>query len=96
MDRLAGMAVFAEVVEARSFSGVARRLGLSKSAISKHVQRLEDRLGARLMNHTTRRLSLTEVGAAYYEHCTRALTRSPRSRQPSSRCPDFMPSRAAR
>ncbi len=73
MDRLTGMAVFGEVVEARSFSGAARRLGLSKSAISKHVKRLEDRLGARLMNRTTRRLSLTEVGAAYYEHCARAL-----------------------
>ena len=82
MDRVTGMAVFAEMVEARSLSGAARRLGLSKSAISKHVQRLEDRLGARLMNRTTRRLILTEVGA---RTTSTALARSPRSRQPSSR-----------
>ena len=82
MYRLTGMAVFAEVVEARSFSGAARRLSLSKSAISKHVQRLEDRLGARLMNRTTRRLSLAEVSA---RTTSTALARSPRSRQPSSR-----------
>lgn len=46
---------------------------MSKSAVSKHVGRLEDRLGARLLNRTTRRLSLTEVGRVYYEHCARIL-----------------------
>jgi DNA-binding transcriptional LysR family regulator len=67
------MAVFARVVDARSFTGAAAALGLSKSAVSKQVARLEDRLGARLLNRTTRRLSLTEVGAAFYERCARIL-----------------------
>lgn len=73
MDRLGGMAVFAAVVEAKSFSAAARRLGVSKSAVSKQVARLEQRLGARLLNRTTRRLALTEAGMAFYEHCARIL-----------------------
>ena len=71
MDTVAAMIVFAKVVEANSFSEAARRLGQSKSAISKQVAGLEDRLGARLLNRTTRRLSVTEVGAALYERCAR-------------------------
>ena len=73
MDRLAGMAVFAKVSETKSFSEAARRLGLSKSAVSKHITRLERDLKARLINRTTRRLSLTEVGFAFYEHCARMV-----------------------
>lgn len=74
MEEFAGLAVFAQVVEARSFSAAARSLGMSKSAVSKRVARLEDRLGARLLNRTTRRLSLTEVGAAFYERCARIVS----------------------
>ncbi|HEY7744671.1 MAG TPA: LysR family transcriptional regulator [Burkholderiales bacterium] len=73
MDKLAAMAVFARVAEAKSFSGAARRLGVSKSAVSKQVAQLERSLKARLLNRTTRRLSLTEVGAAFYEHCARMM-----------------------
>src|SRR5262245_50224701 len=73
MDRLAGLAAFSEVVQAQSFSGAARRLGISKAAISKHVARLEERLGARLLQRTTRRLSLTEIGLAFHERCVRIL-----------------------
>ena len=73
MDNLSGMAVFAQVVEARSFTGAARRLGVSKASVSKQLSRLEERLGARLLNRTTRRLSLTEVGAAFYERCARIV-----------------------
>lgn len=73
MDRLTSMEIFARVAEADSFSAVARRLGLSKSAVSKHVMALENRLGARLLNRTTRRLSLTEAGAAYHERCMRIV-----------------------
>jgi DNA-binding transcriptional LysR family regulator len=73
LENLTGMAVFAGVAEAMSFSGAARRLGMSKAAVSKHVARLERSLGARLLNRTTRRLSLTEVGAAFYEHCARVV-----------------------
>lgn len=60
-------------MEAQGFSAAARALGLSKSAVSKAVGQLEDRLGARLLNRTTRRLSLTDAGAAYYEGCVKVL-----------------------
>ena len=73
MDHLSAMAVFARVVEMESFSGAARDLGLSKSAVSKRVGRLEDRMGLRLLNRTTRRLSLTEAGAAFYQGCRRVV-----------------------
>lgn len=73
MDNLSAMAVFAKVAEAKSFSAAAQRLGISKSAASKMVSRLERSLKARLLNRTTRRLSLTEVGAAFYEHCARMV-----------------------
>ena len=73
MDTISGMITFARVVEANSFSEAARRLGVSKSAVSKQIARLEDRLGARLLNRTTRRISPTEVGAAFYERCARIV-----------------------
>lgn len=68
-EHLSAMAVFARVVEAGSFSRAADALGMSKSAVSKQVARLEDRLGARLLNRTTRQLSLTEAGTAFYSGC---------------------------
>ncbi len=71
MDSVNAMIVFARVVEANGFSAAARRLGLSKSAVSKQVAALEDRLGARLLNRTTRRISPTEIGQALFERCQR-------------------------
>ncbi|MDA1099691.1 MAG: LysR family transcriptional regulator [Proteobacteria bacterium] len=73
MDNLSEMAVFAKVVQQSSFTAAAQALGLSKSAVSKQIGRLEDRLGARLLNRTTRKLSLTEVGAVFYEACARIV-----------------------
>jgi DNA-binding transcriptional LysR family regulator len=73
MMKLVGMGIFARVAEAKSFSGAARRLGISKSLVSKEVAKLEKALGARLLNRTTRQLSLTEFGAAFYEHCARVV-----------------------
>ncbi len=74
MDNLSEMAVFAKVVQHRSFTAAAAAaMGVSKSAVSKQVGRLEDRLGARLLNRTTRTLSLTEVGEVFYEHCARIV-----------------------
>jgi DNA-binding transcriptional LysR family regulator len=73
MKDLTGMAIFARVAEAKSFSVAARRLNLSKSVVSKHVAKLEKSLGARLLNRTTRRLSLTEIGTVFYEHCARIV-----------------------
>jgi DNA-binding transcriptional LysR family regulator len=73
MDRLTGLTVFAQVAEAGGFSAAARRLNMSTTMVSNHVQALEERLGARLLNRTTRRVSLTDVGRAYYERCRRIL-----------------------
>lgn len=73
MDKLNGMVVFAAVVETGSFTSAARELGQSKSAVSKQVSKLEDRLGARLLHRTTRKLTLTDVGQAFYERCQRIV-----------------------
>ena len=61
------------MVEASGFTAAADRLGLSRAAASKHVQQLEERLGARLLNRTTRRVSPTEAGRAFYQQCRRIL-----------------------
>ncbi len=73
MDRLAAMQAFVKVVELGSFSAAADQLDLSKSAVSKMVRGLEDHLGARLLNRTTRRLGLTEAGGRYVEEVGRIL-----------------------
>lgn len=73
MHDINDMLIFAQVVKAKSFSGAAIRLNVSKSRISKSVSRLESLLGVRLLQRSTRRLSLTEVGEAYFEHCDRIL-----------------------
>jgi DNA-binding transcriptional LysR family regulator len=73
MDRLTSMTVFARVATTRSFSAAARDLGLSQATVSKHVQTLESWFGARLLNRTTRRVALTEVGADFFSQCTRIL-----------------------
>ena len=67
------MAVFAQVVEEGSFSRASEALGLSKSAVSKQVSGLEAELGVRLLNRTTRRLSLTEAGRTFFEGCQRMV-----------------------
>lgn len=74
MDTLTSMRAFLRVVQAGGFSKAAVRLDLSPAMITKHVSGLEERLGVRLLNRTTRQVSLTEAGAAYYEHCVRIVT----------------------
>lgn len=74
MDRLTEMEAFVRVVDLGGFTDAARKMGVSKSAISKHVSALEARLGARLLNRTTRRVNPTEIGLAYYDRATRVLS----------------------
>jgi DNA-binding transcriptional LysR family regulator len=73
MDRFAAIQVFAQVVEGGSFAKAAERLGLSTSAASRHVADLEAHLQTRLLNRTTRRVSLTESGRAFYERSVQLL-----------------------
>src|SRR5689334_25380800 len=67
LDQAPGLVAFASAVEAGSFSAAARTLGTSPSAVSKSVARLEQRFGVRLFQRSTRGLSVTQEGAAYYE-----------------------------
>jgi DNA-binding transcriptional LysR family regulator len=73
MDTLMSMKVLRQVVESGSFVAAAERLNLSTAMTSKHVMHLERNLGARLLNRTSRHLSLTEVGTIYYEQCREML-----------------------
>ena len=73
MDRFLALTVFANVVEQGSFTRAADRLTLSASAVSRHVADLEAHLDTRLLNRTTRRISLTESGQAFYERCVQLL-----------------------
>lgn len=73
MDLVVGMSMFRRVVEAESFSAVARETSVSQPTISKHVSALEKHLGVKLLNRSTRQLALTESGKEYYHHCIRIL-----------------------
>lgn len=73
MDRLTTMTTFTAVASSSSFAEAARRLNLSPALVSKHVQALEDRLGARLLHRTTRKVSLTEAGQAYFDQASQIL-----------------------
>jgi DNA-binding transcriptional LysR family regulator len=65
--------VFTKVVETKSFTGAAEQLGLPKSTVSRKLAQLEERLGVRLVQRTTRKLALTDIGQAYYERCARIV-----------------------
>lgn len=73
MDKLTSMLVFTKVAKAGSFASAAKELGLSRAMATKHVMQLENGLGIRLLNRTTRNLSLTEVGMVYLERCLQIL-----------------------
>lgn len=74
MDMLKEMAIFAQVVDSGGFSAAARQLDLTTSAVSRHVSRLEAHMGGRLLQRTTRSLSLTELGAQVHAACSRMLS----------------------
>src|ERR1700752_651337 len=73
MDRLTSLTAFVRVVDNGGFSAAGRKLNMSTTVVSSHVQALEERLGARLLNRTTRRVSLTEVGQEYYQRALQIL-----------------------
>jgi len=73
MDRLTSMQAFVTVVDSGGFTAAAERLPISRAGVSKHISMLETRLGGRLLNRTTRQISLTEAGQAYYDRCVQIL-----------------------
>jgi len=73
MDRLNSMKIFTEVVKGEGFTAAANKMELSRAQISKSVMQLEAHLGTRLLNRTTRRISLTEIGRIYYDRCRTIL-----------------------
>jgi DNA-binding transcriptional LysR family regulator len=73
MTNLNELQFFVHVSQTQSFTGAAKRLGVPKSSVSRTIQRLETRLGVRLVERTTRRVSLTEVGELYLNHCRRVM-----------------------
>jgi len=74
MNNIKRMLAFVQVVEAGSFSAAAKRLGIARSAVSRHIAVLEKEFGVRLLNRTTRRLNMTEAGRIYYHSCSNILT----------------------
>jgi DNA-binding transcriptional LysR family regulator len=73
MDRMTSISTFVKIAEAGGFAAAARKLGVSPSTVTTQIQDLEDRLGVRLLNRSTRRVSLTDIGRAYYERCMHIL-----------------------
>jgi DNA-binding transcriptional LysR family regulator len=73
VDRMTSIATFVKIAEAGGFAAAARKLGVSPSTVTTQIQDLEDRLGVRLLNRSTRKVSLTEIGKAYYERCMHIL-----------------------
>lgn len=73
MIDLNALAIFVSVVEAGSFTGGAKALGLPKGSVSRKISSFEATLGVRLLHRTTRKLSPTEIGSAYYEQCRRGV-----------------------
>ena len=80
-DQFSGIVAFVRAAEARSFTGAAQRLGLTPSAISKAVAKLEDELGVPLLHRTSRRVTLTPEGAGFYERCRQIVSDMEEARQ---------------
>jgi len=74
VENLHGMIIFAKVVETLSYTEAAKLLGLSKSSVSKEISALEVRLGTKLLQRTTRKISVTRVGMTWYHYCARILS----------------------
>lgn len=74
VENLHGMIIFAKVVETLSYTEAAKLLGLSKSSVSKEISALEVRLGTKLLQRTTRKIAVTDVGMTWYHYCARILS----------------------
>ncbi|NBY63059.1 MAG: LysR family transcriptional regulator [Betaproteobacteria bacterium] len=85
MDRLHGINVFLRIVEVGTISGTARDLGVSTAAISASLARLETNLAVRLLDRTTRRLSVTAEGAEFYDRCKKLMSDLDEAEQSISR-----------
>lgn len=81
LDRLADMAIYAIVVEQQSFTAAAAHLGLSKSAVSKSIKKLEQELNLRLLQRTTRTMTVTIEGRAFYEYCREMMSQAEAAEQ---------------
>lgn len=81
MDNYRAMAIFVQVVDHGSFSAAAKKLGITKSAVSQQVNQLEETLGVRLLHRTTRQLNLTEAGEMYIEGCRQMIDAAERASQ---------------
>ena len=86
MDRTTSMATFVRVVDAGSFASAGRALGMSPSTVTEHVHALEARLGVRLLNRNTRKISLTEVGGTYTSVASKSWRTSTRQIASRMRC----------
>jgi DNA-binding transcriptional LysR family regulator len=86
MDRLASINAFVRVAESGGFTAAARRLNVSTAAVSENVQALENALGVRLLNRTTRKVGLTEIGREYYERCVQICMTWRRRMRPPAHC----------
>src|SRR3979490_1776174 len=73
MYRLTSLTAFVRVVDSGGFSAAGRKLNMSTTMVSNHIQALEERLGARLLHRPPRKVSLTEIGKTYYDRCTQIL-----------------------
>jgi DNA-binding transcriptional LysR family regulator len=89
MNNLGDLEIFARVVSAGSMSAAGRELGLSPAVVSKRLRRLEDRLGTRFMQRTTRQISLTEAGQGFYERVVAILPASKRPKRSSRAAPPW-------
>ncbi len=74
MDRITSLATFVKVVDCGGFAAAARALDVSPRSVTIHIRTIEERLGVRLLNRSTRKVSLTDVGQAYYQRCVQILT----------------------
>ena len=95
MDRTTSMATFVRVVDAGGFASAGRALGMSPSTVTEHVHALEARLGVRLLNRSTRKISLTEVGGAYYERSKKSWRISTMQTASRMRCTRRLAGRCA-